>query len=102
VHVNQEVPITIEVIDLNGSIVTREDLVEISLLTQGKSMVGIKRTNRIAWSKNINFQLSNGTGEFWFKATDIETVTIIVRQLSGDTPLEETRTMFIIQRERAQ
>lgn len=102
VHVNQEVPITIEVVDLNGSIVTRQDLIEISLLTQGKSMVGIKRTNRIAWSGNINLQLNNGTGEFWFKATDIETVTIIVRQLSGDTPLEETRIMFIILRERAQ
>jgi hypothetical protein len=101
VHVNQEVPITIEVVDLNGSVVTRVDLVEISLLTQGKSMVGIKRTNRISWSRNINFQLNNGTGEFWFKATDIETVTIIARQLSGDTPLEETRIMFIILRERA-
>jgi hypothetical protein len=103
VHVNQEIPINVAVVDLNGlAIVTREDLVEISLFTQGKSMVGIKRTNRIAWSSKINLQLNNGTGEFWFKATDIETVTVIVRQLSGDTPLEETRIMFIILRERAQ
>lgn len=102
VHVNQEVPMNIAVVDLNGSVVTREDLVEISLLTQGKSMVGIKRTNRIAWSSKINLQLNNGRGEFWFKATDIETVTIIARQLSGDAPLEETRIMFIILRERAQ
>ncbi len=101
VHVNQEVPINIAVVDLNGSVVTREDLVEVSLLTQGKSMVGIKRTNRIAWSSKINLQLNNGRGEFWFKATDIETVSIIVRQLSGDT-LKETRIMFIILRERAQ
>lgn len=101
VHVNQEVPMNIAVVDLNGSVVTREDLVEISLLTQGKSMVGIKRTNRIAWSSKINLQLNNGRGEFWFKATDIETVSIIVRQLSGDT-LKETRIMFIILRERAQ
>ena len=101
VHVNQEVPINIAVVDLNGSVVTREDLVEISLLTQGKSMVGIKRTNRIAWSSKINLQLNNDRGEFWFKATDIETVSIIVRQLSGDT-LKETRIMFIILRERAQ
>jgi hypothetical protein len=99
VHVNQEVPITIKVVDLNGSVVTREDLVEVSLLTQGKSMVGIKRTNRIAWSSKINLQLNNGTGEFWFKATDIETITIIVQQLSGETSLEETRIMFIILRE---
>ena len=100
VHVNQEVPINIAVVDLNGStIVTREDLVEISLLTQGKSMVGIKRTNGIAWSRKINLQLSNGTEEFWFKAIDIETVTIIVQQLSGETSLEETRIMFIILRE---
>ena len=102
VHVNQEVPMNIAVVDLNGSVVTREDLVEISLLTQGKSMVGIKRTNRIAWSSKINLQLNNGRGEFWFKATDIETVSIIVRQLSGDTPLEETGIMFIILRERVQ
>lgn len=101
VHVNQEVPINIAVVDLNGSVVTREDLVEVSLLTQGKSMVGIKRTNRIAWSSKINLQLNNGRGEFWFKATDIETVSIIVRQLRGDT-LKETRIMFIILRERAQ
>jgi hypothetical protein len=101
VHVNQEVPINIAVVDLNGSVVTREDLVEVSLLTQGKSMVGIKRTNRIAWSSKINLQLNNDRGEFWFKATDIETVSIIVRQLSGDT-LKETRIMFIILRERAQ
>ncbi len=101
VHVNQEVPMNIAVVDLNGSVVTREDLVEISLLTQGKSMVGIKRTNRIAWSSKINLQLNNGRGEFWFKATDIETVSIIVRQLSGNT-LKETRIMFIILRERAQ
>ncbi|WP_455369889.1 hypothetical protein [[Eubacterium] cellulosolvens] len=103
VHVNQAVPINIAVVDLNGLVSdTREDLVEISLLTQGKSMVGIKRTNRIAWSRTINLQLNNGTGEFWFTATDIETVTIIVRQISGDTPLEETRIMFIILRERGQ
>lgn len=101
VHVNQEVLINIAVVDLNGSVVTREDLVEVSLLTQGKSMVGIKRTNRIAWSSKINLQLNNDRGEFWFKATDIETVSIIVRQLSGDT-LKETRIMFIILRERAQ
>ena len=36
VHVNQEVPINIEIIDSNGSLIkTREDLIEISLLTQG-------------------------------------------------------------------
>jgi hypothetical protein len=100
VHVNQEVSMNIAVVDLNGSVIdTREDLVEISLLTQGKSMVGIKRTNRIAWSSKINLQLNNGRGEFWFKATDIETVTIIARQLSGETSLEETRIMFIILRE---
>jgi hypothetical protein len=41
VHVNQKVPISIATVDLNGStIVTREDLIKISLLTQGKSMVG--------------------------------------------------------------
>lgn len=101
VHANQEVPIKIAVVDLNGSVIkTREDLVEISLFSQGKSLVGIKRTNRIAWSSKINIQLNNGTGEFWFKATDIETVTVIVRQLSGDTPLEETRIIFIILRQR--
>lgn len=102
VHVNQEVPINLAVVDLNGSVVvTKEDLVEISFLTQGKSMVGIKCINTMAWSRKINLQLNNGTGEFWFKATDIETVTIIARQLSGDAPLEETRIMFIILRERA-
>jgi len=100
VHVNQEVPINIAVVDLNGSIlVTREDLVEISLLTQGKCMVGIKRTNRVVWSRNVNLQLNNGISEFWFKATDIETVTIIARQLNGETSLEETRIIFIILRE---
>ena len=100
VHVNQEVPINIEIIDSNGSLIkTREDLIEISLLTQGKSMVGIKRTSTIAWSRKINLQLSNGAGEFWFKAIDIETVTIIARQLSGEAPLEETRIIFIILRE---
>lgn len=100
VHVNQEVPINIEIVDSNGSLIeTREDLVEISLLTQGKSMVGIKRSNRIAWSSKINTQLINGAGEFWFKAIDIETVTIIARQLSGEAPLEETRIIFIILRE---
>ncbi|MFC1505907.1 hypothetical protein ACFLQ6_02435 [Thermoproteota archaeon] len=100
VHVNQEVPINIVVVDLNGStLVTREDLIEISLLTQGKCMVGIKRTNRVVWSRNVNLQLNNGISEFWFKATDIETITIIARQLSGDTSLEETRIMFIILRE---
>jgi hypothetical protein len=64
--------------------------------------VEIKRTNKIDWSSKINSQFNNGRGEFWFKAVDIETVTIIVRQLSGDTPLEETRIIFIILRERAQ
>ncbi len=64
-------------------------------------MVGIKRTNRIVWSSKIALQLDNGIGEFWFKAIYIETVSIIVRQLRGDT-LKETRIMFIILRERAQ
>ena len=100
VHVNQEVPINIEIVDSNGSLIeTRYDLVEISLLTQAKSMVGIKRSNRIAWSSKINLQLINGAGEFWFKAIDIETVTIIARQLCGEAPLEETRIIFIILRE---
>ena len=100
VHVNQEVPINIEIVDSNGSLIeTRYDLVEISLLTQAKSMVGIKRSNRIAWSSKINLQLINGAGEFWFKAIDIETVTIITSQLNGEAPLKETSIMFIILRE---
>lgn len=100
VHVNQEVPINIEIVDSNGSLIeTRYDLVEISLLTQAKSMVGIKRSNRIAWSSKINLQLINGAGEFWFKAIDIETVTIIASQLNGEAPLKETSIMFIILRE---
>lgn len=67
VHVNQKVPISIVTVDLNGStIVTREDLIKISLLTQGKSMVGIKHpnSNHTAWSRTINIQLINGIGEF--------------------------------------
>lgn len=100
VHVNQEVPIKIKVVDSNGSLIkTREDLIEISLLTQSKSMVGINRGNRITWSRKINLQLNNGNGEFLFKAIDIETITIVTRQFSGETPLEETRIMFIILRE---
>ena len=102
-HVNQEIPIDIKIVDSNGALVsTREDLIEISLLTQGKSMVGIKRSNRIAWSTNVNLTLNGGAGEFWFKAIDIETVTIRAKQLSGETPLEETGIMFILLRERIQ
>ena len=102
-HVNQEIPVDIKIVDSNGALVpTRQDLIEISLLTQGKSMVGIKRANGIAWSTNVNLTLKGGTGEFWFKAIDIETVTIRAKQLSGETPLEETRIMFILLRERIQ
>lgn len=103
VHVNQEIPIDIKVVDSNGTVVeSRDDLIEISLLTQGKSMVGIKRGNRIAWSGSVDLNLKGGTGEVYFKAIDIETVTIIAKQLNGKTPLEETRIMFILMRERIQ
>jgi hypothetical protein len=99
--VNKEIPIDIMVVDSNGIVVElREDLVEISLLTKGKTMIGIKRINGITWSRNIDLQLNNGVGEFWFKAIDIEPVTITAKQLSGETPLEETRFMFIVLRER--
>ncbi len=103
VHVNEETPIQIKVVDSNGTVVaSREDVIEISLLTQGKSMVGTNSTGRlsIAWSDSIDLALNGGTGEFLFKAIDIETVTILAKQLSGKTPLEETRMMFIIIRER--
>jgi hypothetical protein len=103
VHVNDVTPIKIKIVDSNGSVVeSREDVIEISLFTQGKSMVGINSTGRqrIAWSNSVDFALNGGTGEFLFKAIDIETVTIIAKQLSGETPLEETRTMFILIRER--
>ena len=100
-HVDKEIPIDIIVVDSNGIVVeSREDLVEISLLTKGKTMIGIKRINGIAWSRHIDLQLNNGVGEFWFKAIDIEPVTIIAKQISGETQLEETRFMFIVLRER--
>lgn len=103
VHVNQETPIDIKVVDSSGTMVeSRDDLIEISLLTQGKSMVGIKDSNRIAWSGKVNLTLQGGVGKVWFKAIDIETVTILAKQLNGKTPLEETRTMFILMRERIQ
>ena len=103
VRVNQEVPIKIKVVDSNGTVVaTRDDIIEISLLTQGKSMVGIKDGDKLAWSGKVNLTLKGGVGEVWFKAIDIETVTILAKQLSGETPLEETRTMFILMRERIQ
>jgi hypothetical protein len=103
VHVNQETPIDIKVVDSKGTVAaTRDDIIEISLLTQGKSMVGINDSDRIAWSGKVNLTLQGGVGKVWFKAIDIETVTIIAKQLSGKTPLEETRTMFILVRERIQ
>ena len=103
VHVNEETPIEIKIVGSNGTVVeSREDLIEISLLTQGKSIVGIKRNNRIAWSAKVNLTLKDGAGEVWFKAIDIETVTILAKQLSGETPLDDTRTMFILLRERIQ
>ena len=103
VHVNEETPIEINIVDSKGTVVkSRNDLIEISLLTQGKSIVGIKRNNRIAWSAKVNLTLKDGAGEVWFKAIDIETVTILAKQLSGETPLDDTRTMFILLRERIQ
>lgn len=103
VHVNDVTPIKIKIVDSNGTVVeSREDFIEISLFTQGKSMVGINITGRqrVAWSDNVDLVLKGGTGEFLFKAIDIETVTIIAKQLSGETPLEETSMMFILIRER--
>jgi hypothetical protein len=103
VHVNEETPIEIKIVGSNGTVVeSRDDLIEISLLTQGKSIVGIKRGDRIAWSGKVNLTLKGGVGEVWFKAIDIETVTILAKQLSGETPLDDTRIMFILLRERIQ
>lgn len=103
VHVNEETPIEIKIVDSNGIVVeTRDDIIEISLLTQGKSMVGIKDGDKLAWSGKVNLTLQGGVGKILFKAIDIETVTILAKQLSGKTPLEETRTMFILVRERIQ
>jgi hypothetical protein len=96
IYVDQEASLKVGVVNYKGEFIeSRNDLIEISILPQGNAMIGVKNDSEIFWSKKLNVQLSKGVVEFWFRDPDVESVTIIARQVEGGTPLDETRTTFI-------
>lgn len=95
-YVNEEADLRVAVVNEEGTIVeNRDDLIEVSIMTKGISLVGAESNSDILWSKKLQIRLRNGATHILFKSLDEEPVTIIARQIEGVTPLDETRVTLI-------
>lgn len=95
-YVDQEAPLKVSVVNYKGEYIGgRNDLVEISIVTAGRGLIGVTNDSKILWSKKLNVQLRDGVADIWFRDPDVEPVTIIAKQVEGATPLEETKSTFI-------
>ena len=95
-YVDQEVPLKVSIVNYKGEYIGgRNDLVEVSIVTEGRGVIGVRNDSKILWSKKLNIQLREGAADIWFRDPDVKTVTIIAKQVEGGTPLEETKSTFI-------
>lgn len=95
-YVDEEADLRVAVVNEEGTIVeNRDDLIEVSIMTKGISLIRAEDDSDMAWSKKLQIRLRNGAAEVLFKGLDDEPTTIITRQIEGPTPLDETRVTFI-------
>jgi hypothetical protein len=95
-YVDQEVPLKVSIVNYKGDYIGgRNDLVEVSIVTEGRGVIGIRNDSKILWSKKLSIQLRDGAADIWFRDPDVEPVTIIAKQVEGETPLEESKSTFI-------
>lgn len=93
----QEEILRIGAVDDKGEFIkTREDLVEVSILTQANASIGVKAESGISWSKQLHVHLKDGIMEIWIKGGGAETVTVTARQLEGDTSLEKAVSLLYV------
>jgi hypothetical protein len=87
--VNKEATLTIKAVDSQGALMeSRQDLIEISL-TQRNASIGLRWGSEIIWSDKLNTHLERGTADILLKGKNVETVTVLARQLNGETKLAE-------------
>jgi len=95
-YVDEEAVLRVAVVNEEGAIVeNRDDLIEVSIMTKGISLIRAEDDSDMAWSRKLQIRLRNGAAEVLFKGLDDEPSTIITRQIDGPTPLDENRVTFI-------
>jgi len=95
-YVDEEATLRVAVVNWEGTIVeNRNDLIEVSILTKGISVIGPESSSGVSWSKKFQIRLRNGAAQILFKSLDQEPATIVARQIEGATLLDETRVTFI-------
>ncbi|MEM3003990.1 MAG: hypothetical protein QXO25_05285 [Candidatus Bathyarchaeia archaeon] len=95
-YVDEEAVLRVAVVNEEGMIVEgRDDLVEISVLTKGASVIGTGNDSDRSWSKKLQTRLKGGMVDILFKGLDQEPATITVRQVEGDSPLNETSVTIV-------
>ena len=94
--VDKEATLTIKAVDSKGSLMeSRQDVIEVSL-TQRNASIGLRSGSEIIWSDKLNVRLERGTAEILLKGKNVETVTVLARQLNGETKLAEAITTLSI------
>lgn len=95
-YVDEEATLRVAVVNEEGTIVeNRDDLIEVSILTKGISIIGVEGNRNISWVEKLQIRLRDGEAHILFRSLDEEAVTIIARQIEGATPLDETRVTFV-------
>jgi hypothetical protein len=95
-YVDEEAVLRVAVVNEEGTIVKdRDDLIEISILTKGASVIAASNGSDKSWSKKLQARLRDGTVDIFFKGLDQESATIIVRQVEGDSSLDETSVTIV-------
>ncbi len=95
-YVNEEAVLRVAVVNEEGTILeNRDDLIEVSILTKGISLIGVEGNANTSWVKKLQIRLRNGAAHILFRSLDEEPIIIIARQIEGATPLDETRVTFI-------
>jgi len=93
----QEEILKIGAVDDKGEFMrTRNDLVEVSILTHANASIGIKGESGVIWSEQLHGHLNDGIMEILIKGGGVETVTVTVRQLEGETPLERAVSLLYV------
>ncbi len=95
-YVDEEAILRVAVVNEEGTIVEdRDDLIEISILTKGASVICVSNGSDRSWSKELLVRLREGVVDILFKGIDQEPSKIVVRQVEGDSELNETSLTIV-------
>jgi hypothetical protein len=85
---DQVASLKIQAINANGEVMkTRQDLIELTILSLENSSIGLKGESGVVWSQRLSIRLERGVAEILIKGNGAETVTLTAKQLEGETPL---------------